>query len=387
MTKNSPKPTIKICHLADLHLGFRRYHKLTKLGVNLREYDVSLAFRESIDKLININPDIVLIAGDLFHTVRPSNAVITFCFKQLKRLVLNSKAEIVLLSGNHESPKRTDSGSILSLFKEIDRVFVADQNIERFSLANNQVEVVCLPHNFLSSKNDIIPEVSSKHNYNILMLHAQVDSDLRTDFGGVSLDLKKYNPERWDYIALGHVHKHQVLSYNCAYSGSIEHTSNNIWADASSKGFVELSLPENILNFIKLKSPRAIIDLGNIEVYLMEPDDVMALISERLNTVVGGIEGKIIKLDVSNINRATLQNLDYKQIRLWKSNALHFQLDFRVQNETELSPSLNKPERLSLKEDLKVFVNETIGKTDDSDLYNQKLEHYLNLVDKEYEAS
>src|SRR5690606_5572789 len=66
-----------IAHLADLHLGYRAYARLAAGGINARERDVALAFRAALDRIIELRADLVLVAGDVFHTVRPSNAAIT----------------------------------------------------------------------------------------------------------------------------------------------------------------------------------------------------------------------------------------------------------------------------------------------------------------------
>jgi DNA repair exonuclease SbcCD nuclease subunit len=57
---------VRIAHLADLHLGFRQYHRLTPGGINQREADVANAFRAAVDGLIAARPDVVLFAGDIF---------------------------------------------------------------------------------------------------------------------------------------------------------------------------------------------------------------------------------------------------------------------------------------------------------------------------------
>ena len=64
---------MKISHLADLHLGFRQYHRQTSAGVNQREADVANAFRAAVDGVISARPDAVIIAGDLFQAVRGRN--------------------------------------------------------------------------------------------------------------------------------------------------------------------------------------------------------------------------------------------------------------------------------------------------------------------------
>ena len=67
---------MKIAHLADLHLGYRAYHRSTSRGVNQREADVADAVRRAVAQVAELRPDLVLIAGDVFHAVRPSNTAI-----------------------------------------------------------------------------------------------------------------------------------------------------------------------------------------------------------------------------------------------------------------------------------------------------------------------
>ena len=75
-----------IAHLADLHLGYRAYHRLAPGGVNQRERDVSEALGRAIEQVIEMRPDLVLVAGDVFHTVRPSNSAIMDGFRLFLRL-------------------------------------------------------------------------------------------------------------------------------------------------------------------------------------------------------------------------------------------------------------------------------------------------------------
>ena len=78
---------MRLVHLADLHIGYRQYQRLTPAGINQREADVAATFRRAIDKTIELRPDFVLIAGDVFHSVRPSNPAILHAFLQFARLV------------------------------------------------------------------------------------------------------------------------------------------------------------------------------------------------------------------------------------------------------------------------------------------------------------
>lgn len=57
-------PAFKICHIADVHLGYRRFSKLSRLGLNQREVDVCSSFKETLDLCAQQSPDLTIIAGD-----------------------------------------------------------------------------------------------------------------------------------------------------------------------------------------------------------------------------------------------------------------------------------------------------------------------------------
>jgi DNA repair exonuclease SbcCD nuclease subunit len=123
---------VKLAHLADVHLGFRQYHRLTPLGINQREADVAGAFRRAVDDVIGTAPDVVVIAGDLFNSVRPTNAAILHSFGQFRRLrEALPTVPVVIVAGNHDTPRSVETGTILKLFEAVGGVHVvADQPLD-----------------------------------------------------------------------------------------------------------------------------------------------------------------------------------------------------------------------------------------------------------------
>jgi exonuclease SbcD len=104
---------VKLAHIADPHLGIRQFHRQTSGGINQREADVAAAFKAAIDGVIAQRPDAVVVAGDLFHSVRPTNAAIVFAFRQFQRLRdALPGAPLVLIAGNHDTPRSTETGSM-----------------------------------------------------------------------------------------------------------------------------------------------------------------------------------------------------------------------------------------------------------------------------------
>lgn len=383
---------IRICHLADIHLGYRKYSKVTKHGLNQREVDVSVAFREAVDRVISLKPTITVIAGDLFHTVRPSNAVVTFAFRELRRLTVGTGSPVVIIAGNHETPKRADSGCILKLFSEIPNVLVADSKTEKFILKDKGICVYSIPHAGLSELEAQKPAADDSCMWNILVAHGQISERWISDFGGVELPLQSLSPNEWDYIALGHVHVPRQVSHNAWYSGSIEHTANNIWAERQvGKGLLEIVLEKGVVHpkviVHTLKSPR--------EVQVLAPifgagKGAAELTDEIVNTLAalpGGIDGKIVRLEVESVPREVVRQLDHKALKKFRTQALYLSIEFQqphIHSGSMLSPT----RRLKLHEALKTFCTEQVPEDKKRREALQGLfEQYFTRLESQDEAS
>ncbi|MDH5806096.1 MAG: metallophosphoesterase, partial [Gemmatimonadota bacterium] len=137
---------MKLAHLADLHLGFRQYARQTANGINQREADVAGVFRRAVDDVIEAAPDIVVVAGDLFHSVRPTNPAILDSFRQFQKLAdALPDTPIVIVAGNHDTPRSVETGSILGLFEAIANVNVVSGEARRLRFEALDLSVLCVP--------------------------------------------------------------------------------------------------------------------------------------------------------------------------------------------------------------------------------------------------
>src|SRR5437867_1645190 len=142
---------MKLAHLADLHLGFRQFDRQTPRGTNQREADVAEAFRRAVDDLLEQRPDLIVIAGDLFHSVRPTNAAILFCFRQLQRLRTGlPETPIVVIAGEHDTPRSTETGTILRLYEALGVEIVVDAP-RRLPFPKLDCAVLAVPHHALAA--------------------------------------------------------------------------------------------------------------------------------------------------------------------------------------------------------------------------------------------
>lgn len=92
----------KILHTADWHLGKR-----------LEDFSRIEEQREVLNEICEIanreNPDVIVVAGDLFDTYNPSTEAIELFYKTLKTLALDGKRPVIAIAGNHDSPDRIEA--------------------------------------------------------------------------------------------------------------------------------------------------------------------------------------------------------------------------------------------------------------------------------------
>jgi exonuclease SbcD len=323
---------VRLVHLSDLHLGYRQYQRLTPAGINQREADVANTFRRAIDRVIEIAPELIVVAGDVFHSSRPTNAAILHAFRQfLKLRAALPDTKVVMIAGDHDTPRTTESGSIMGLFESIG-VDVAASEPKRFHFKEHDVSVLAVPDGHMPA---LVPDSEAAHN--VLLMHCDVDDVVpryyaELDRASVKISRGDLAVGRWSYVALGHYHSHQRVADNAYYAGSLDFTSLNVWFDLDEgpkKGFIEFDLDSDKHTFHPIEASRAFIDLTPIDARDMSVVEVNAAIQQAVDRVKGGIDDKVVRLVVREIPRPVARELDHKMIREYKRRALSFHLDTR----------------------------------------------------------
>jgi exonuclease SbcD len=332
---------VRLAHLADAHLGIRQYHRQTSGGINQREADVARAFRAAIDGVIAARPDVVVVSGDLFHSVRPTNAAIVFAFRQFQRLrEALPHAPIVLIAGNHDTPRSVETGTILRLFEELGIEVAADE-ARRLVYSSLDLSISAVPHQALVSteRTALRPEGTEK--YQVLILHGEIEGMFpersAADYGGALINLNEFGPDDWTYVALGHYHVQHRVAGHAWYAGSLEYVSPNLWGElieeeqhgSQGKGWLLADLDTGRVMPQPVPRARDILDLEPVRAEGMSAAAVDRLIAERVAAVAGGIAEKIVRLRVYDVPRHVARELNHASIRGYKAEALHFHLDLR----------------------------------------------------------
>ena len=334
---------MKILHVADTHLGYSAYRRVTEDGVNQREMDTYDAFKQFIDFALKSKPDLVIHAGDLFDSVRPTNRAITFAIHQILRL---SKQEIpfVIIAGNHEHPKLKETGHIFSVLDHIENVYPiynASYETIPFEIDGNKITIHAIPQTTTKQEfNDNLKKLKPETNadYNILLAHGGVKGIKEfsmNEFNELIIPTQ-YLKSNFDYMALGHYHKYVKVSENAFYSGSTECFT---FSDAGEqKGFIELELKDGKIkhNFVPLKN-RPMIDSGPINCSNLSLDEVMKCIKKTIKEIEP--RGKVFRIILDGIPSHIYRGIDFSTIRAQSSEAVHYEIKANVIKEGEAKAS------------------------------------------------
>ncbi len=335
---------MRLVHLADLHIGYRQYQRLTPGGINQREADVGATFKRAIDRTIELRPDIVLIAGDVFHSVRPSNPAILHAFKQFSRLMSAlPETKVVMVAGNHDTPRTAETGCILHLFSPLG-IHVVEGEAQRVSLPEMGVSILAVP-DVPAGLPALTPDRTAGRN--ILLLHGEVEGVLpdyarRMERATVEISRDVLDAPGWDYVALGHYHVHREVAPNAYYAGSIDYTSPNPWGEIreereagiydpvrGGKGIIEWDLDTSTHTFHPLAVARPLVDLPRVDGTGLTAAELDEAVRERVDSSRVPIDDHVVRLVVTDVPRHVARQMDPKAVRDIKRRALHFNLDVR----------------------------------------------------------
>ncbi len=264
---------VKVLHLSDIHLGSGISQGFTNpaTGLNTRFEDFVAMLERCIDRALSEPVDLVLFGGDAFPTATPPPFAQDAFAQQFRRLV-DAHIPTVMLVGNHDQFAQGQGGASLCIYRAlgVPDVIVGDRlDTHIIHTQSGTVQIVTLPwvnHSTLLTR----PETEGRSiaDINELLLSRlraalegeirQLDSQIPTILlAHVMVDTARFGAERFlavgkgltvpmallcrpcfDYVALGHVHRHQVLAHDplVVYPGSIERVDFS--EEGEEKGFV-----------------------------------------------------------------------------------------------------------------------------------------------------
>jgi exonuclease SbcD len=320
---------MRILHLADTHLGYSAYRKVTEEGINQREIDIYNAFTQCIDYAIKTKPDLVLHAGDLFDSVRPTNRAITVALQQILKL---SKENIpfIVISGNHETPKLRETGNIFTIFEHLDHVYpIHDNRYETVSLQTKNETVMIhaipqcqTPKDFDMNFKKIV--LDNNVDYNFLIAHgavAGIKEFKMNEFNELFIPVKNIQQD-FDYIALGHYHMNTKLQENAFYAGSTERLS--FTEAGNQKGCLEIDLGQKLKHKFIPVNTRIMVDVPPLDCLALNAEQIVRKTKEIILSIEP--KDKIIRIRLENIPSHVQRGIDFHQLRTLSKTAVHFEI-------------------------------------------------------------
>jgi DNA repair protein SbcD/Mre11 len=213
-------------HAADLHLGYSQY------GLEARRQDFDDAFKEVVDRTIELKPDFMIIAGDLFHQPRPSNVTLENTIRSFK-LLKDAGIPVLTVDGSHDSAPNTITGTILYPLDSAGLIHHLPRHSGACWRKPNSCYVYGIPnfHNkhkaqealpkFLAEK----PPIPMDNVCNIFVFHGALDlPDVKPPYIEAEFSPEQL-PDGFNYYAAGHVHQRFLCKFKTgtlAYSGCTE---------------------------------------------------------------------------------------------------------------------------------------------------------------------
>jgi|AMZC01.1.fsa_nt_AMZC01000801.1_2 exonuclease SbcD len=272
---------IRLLHFADVHIGVESYGRMdAQTGLSSRVRDFLRRMDEMVEYARRHQVDLAIFAGDAFKSQNPNPTLQREFAFRIRDLI--EMCPVVLLVGNHDLPSVEARASSIEIYETLAVPNVTlgrDYAAHTIQTRRGPVLVATAPYPQRSRllRDAVIPPNTTIGEIDDLMsdqLHRQLDrladeaakADMPrvltghftvagATFGSersvmlgrdVMVLLSALNNPVWDYVALGHIHKHQNLTLGregappVVYSGSLERI--DFGEEAEDKGFVWVEL-------------------------------------------------------------------------------------------------------------------------------------------------
>ena len=267
---------MRILHFADLHIGVENYGRIDpNTGLSSRLGDFLRAYDELVDYAIDTAVDLVLFCGDAYKSRDPSQ---THQREFASRIARLSSAGIptFLLVGNHDTPQVIAQATALEIFPTLNvaNVHIGDR-LQTYIVETRAgpLQVVALPwikrSDFMATNaargmthHEINAAIEQGISQAIQVEAEELDTGIPAVLAGhvtisqaalaseqsmmlghdhVLLNSSVALPQ-FEYVALGHIHRHQVLSRNphVVYAGSLQRV--DFGEEKDDKGFCVVNL-------------------------------------------------------------------------------------------------------------------------------------------------
>jgi exonuclease SbcD len=322
---------VRVLHFADAHIDIANYGRHDpETALPIRVMDFLNALDQVIDTAVEEKVGLVIFAGDAYKDRNPQP---TFQRAWGERMMRLSKANIptILLVGNHDVAPAAGRANTLQEFKtlQVPNIHMANRiellGPDELGLPVQVITVPWVSRSQLMTReqtagkslNDVLQMIEEKVTLVVQQLMESADPDLplimtaHASVGGAKYGSERavmlghelvlsnsiIRDQRLDYVALGHIHKHQAVHEGqppAVYPGSIERI--DFGEVREKKGFVmaQISKGKTDWQFVKLHTRRFV----DIEVVTESSETFMADVMRQLPEP-DEVEGAVCRVRLS----------------------------------------------------------------------------------------
>jgi DNA repair protein SbcD/Mre11 len=322
----------RIVAISDAHLGRTHYHAVDEFGVNQREADIAAAWHRAVAAALALDPDAVLVLGDLFDTPRPSYRAFREGARGLRTLA-GAGVPVLAISGNHDTPRLRESGSpyavLADAFAGMRMVFRG--RLESVDLLDGlRVHAVpqCRDEAELKAQLAEAAAARSADHLNLMVTHAAVTLlSRRYTYGDVNeleVDVGAFDAG-FDRVLLGHFHNFAQVAPNAWYPGS---TATFSFSDLPKgdepkvKGVCVLDTVSGKVTHHPVPGDRPLLTFA-IDAFDRGAAEVYQLAGEQVD---GDVGGAVIRVFVNRARPEVRRLLDRRVLAEAFPGALHVQV-------------------------------------------------------------
>ncbi len=383
---------MRIVHFADLHLGVESYgHINPENGLSSRLEDYLRALDEVVDYCLNNRVDLVLFCGDAYRSREPSQTQQREFAKRIRRLS-EGGVPLFLLTGNHDLPNAVGRATAVEIFDTLDvpGVCVANRpGVRKVRTASGEIQVAALPwlrRSALLSREDAreldfelinqrlqetltriifeqvsqldpsLPAVLAAH---VWVMNASLGTEKSMSIGQEHmLLLSSVAQPAFDYVALGHIHKGQVLNESppVVYSGSLERLDFSDEADQ--KGFYVVEIEQEggarrtRIDFHPVHARRFFTLSAKIDASDLDPT---ATVLAAVEANAASIEGAVVRIEIQ-LPAGLSSRLREGEIRRRAAGADYLIISRNLEREARLRLGQSTLEGITPQAALKAFL-------------------------------
>ncbi len=305
---------MKIIHTADLHLGTTA-HDSVKRGESVRLREFLTALDWMVNLALEEEADLVVIAGDIYDNHRPE-ARIQNAFADRVRRLIEGNIPLVIVPGNHDTAGGRGGISFLDIYGNLplDGVtLISRPGLVTVETKSGPIQIVGLPWiqrgAFLTEESGseisdssiedelaeflderIIPDLVADFP-SVIVAHLHIaeglmSSETRVAFGqDPMIPASAFARPPFDYVALGHLHRHQVVKDTppAIYSGSL--SRRDFGDEGVAKGVILVDIGEEGTDWRFIEGPSR--DFYTVNVTVDKPEDIEEVLLPVIKTAQG----------------------------------------------------------------------------------------------------